>query len=352
MSLIATSSALDEFLGSLAGFDRIAIDTEADSLHCYFEKLCLIQISLPGVDVLIDPLADFSLAPLYEALKGRELILQGADFDLRLLRRAGGMVADRVFDTMIAARLVGKTEFSLAALVLQYFGITLVKSSQKANWAKRPLPGKMAEYAVNDTRYLLPLAEKLEAELRALDRWEWFRQSCAKAVEVSQITRQRDTENQWRISGSSDLRGSASAVLRALWFWRDEEAKAVDRPPFHILRNEELIESARRFDAGERVMIGHLSSSRRSRFYSAAERALALPETDWPVVIRKARPRPTPEEEKRFHALKKKRDAAADAFNLDPSIIAPKAALEALAAGSDEAVEKLLPWQRSILAPL
>lgn len=350
--MITTSAALDEFLQELFRHDRIAIDTEADSLHCYFEKLCLIQISLPGCDALIDPLAGFPLAPLFQALKSRELILQGADFDLRLLRRAGGMEAEKVFDTMIAARLTGKLEFSLAALVAHYFGVTLVKGSQKANWAKRPLSEKMADYAINDTRYLLPLAEKLEGELRALGRWEWFRQSCEKAIELAKITRQRDTENLWRISGSTDLRGRASAVLRALWTWREEEAKAVDRPPFHILRNEELLEAARRFDAGEDVVIAHLSTGRRARLFAAAEKALMSPESAWPVLIRKTRTRPTPEEEKRFHALKKKRDAAAGELKLDPSLIAPKATLEALASDSDAAQEKLLPWQQAILAPV
>src|ERR1039458_8724741 len=100
-TLIATTTALDEFLQCLAPHERVALDTEADSLHCYYEKLCLIQISLPDQHVLIDPLAGFSLGPLYHALKNKELILQGADFDLRLLRRAGGMEAERVFDTMI-----------------------------------------------------------------------------------------------------------------------------------------------------------------------------------------------------------------------------------------------------------
>ena len=350
--MISTAAALDEFLKCLAPHERIAIDTEADSLHCYFEKLCLIQIGVPGSDVLIDPLAGLPLGPLYEALKHKELVLQGADFDLRLLRRSGEMEAERVFDTMIAARLTGKLEFSLAALVTQYFGITLAKSSQKENWAKRPLTEKMLAYAMNDTRHLLPLAEKLEGELRALGRWDWFEQSCAKAVQQSKITRERDTENQWRISGSVELRGRASAVLRALWTWREEEAKAADRPPFHVLRNEELVEAARRFDAGERVVIRHFSSGRARHFLEAAEAALALPQSGWPVVVRRPRIRPTPDEEKRFHELKKKRDAAATELKLDPSLIAPKAMLEALAANPGGAAERLLPWQQGILAPL
>lgn len=347
--MIATTAALDEFIGHLAPHDRIALDTEADSLHCYFEKLCLIQVSLPGMHVLIDPLAGFSLEPLYLALKPKELILQGADFDLRLLQRAGGMEAERVFDTMIAARLVGKLEFSLAALVSQYFGVTLAKASQKENWARRPLTDKMTDYAMNDTRYLIELADRLERELRELGRWEWFQQSCSKAVQGARITRERDVENLWRISGSVELRGRASALLRALWHWREEEAKAVDRPPFHILRNEELIDAARRFDTGEQVFFRHLHGSRTKRFQAAADAALALPQSEWPVVVRKPRLRPTPDEEKRFHDLKKKRDAAATELKLDPSLIAPKATLEALAANPASAAERLLPWQQGIL---
>ena len=348
--LITTPAALEEFLGHLAPYDRVALDTEADSLHCYFEKLCLIQISLPALHVLIDPLTEgFSLAPLYDMLKSRELILQGADFDLRLLRRAGGMEAERVFDTMIAARLTGKMEFSLAALVSHYFGITLAKSSQKENWARRPLTEKMVDYAINDTRYLLQISEKLEQELRDLGRWEWFQQSCAKAVQTAKITRERDVDNLWRISGSVELRGRASALLRALWTWRDEEAKAVDRPAFHILRNEEMLDAAYRFDTGAQVSIRHLSSGRGKRFFAAAEAAMTLPESEWPVLVRRPRARPTPEEEKRFHALKKKRDAAADQLKLDPSLIAPKATLEALAASPESAAERLMPWQQEIL---
>ena len=349
--MIATAEALLDFLPLLAPHGRVGLDTEADSLHCYFEKLCLVQLSLPGHDVLIDPLAGFSLAPLYDALKDKELILQGADFDLRLLRRSGGMDVERVFDTVIAARLTGKLEFSLAALVSQYFGITLAKSSQKENWARRPLTEKMSAYAINDTRFLLPLAGKLEHELHALGRWEWFVQSCAKAVQGAKITRERDTENLWRISGSVDLRGRSSALLRALWTWRDEEARAGDRPSFHVLRNEELLDAARRIDAGESVSYRHFSPGRAKRFHAIVEAALALPQSEWPVPVRKPRVRPTPEEEKRFHELKKKRDAAAAQQNLDPSLIAPKATLEALASDPGSVEERLLPWQRELIGP-
>ena len=188
--------------GQLAGAERIAVDTEADSLHCYFEKLCLIQISVPDCDALVDPLAGFSLDPLFGVFATKLLVFHGADYDLRLLRRSEQFGVREIFDTMIAARLTGITEFNLGALVQKFFGVTLPKGSQKANWARRPLTQQMSEYALNDTRYLLRLADKLEAELRALGRWEWFEQSCAKAVRTSQSTRERDLENAWRITGA------------------------------------------------------------------------------------------------------------------------------------------------------
>src|SRR5207247_8369138 len=114
-------------------------------------------------------------------------------------------------------------------LVEQFFGVTLVKGSQKANWPRRPLPKHMAEYALNDTRYLLPLAEKLEDGLRERGRLEWFRQSCERALEQASIQRERDDEEAWRISGAGKLGGRACAVLRERWQWRDKAAEACDR---------------------------------------------------------------------------------------------------------------------------
>jgi len=347
--MITTSEPLNELIVEIAGIDRLAIDTEADSLHCYFEKLCLIQLSIPGKDVLIDPLAGFSIEPFCEELARHELIIHGADYDLRLLARAGNLKATRIFDTMIAARLTGRTEFSLAALLAANFGVTLAKQSQKANWARRPLPPQMLEYAVKDTQYLLPLAEKLEGELRAMGRMEWFAQSCEKAIASAASTRVRDAANAWRISGSSDLHGRAAAVLQALWHWRDREARTADRPPFHILHNEQLIACAQAFDTGNAEIPRHLTGTRRDRFVAAAEQGLKVPEAEWPQPVRKPRSRPTGEQQRLFNHYKTERDKAAARLSLDPSLIAPKAAIEAIAANPAEACEKMMPWQRALL---
>lgn len=346
-----TPEALTNVLPLLSEQPRIAIDTEADSLHCYFEKLCLVQVSVPGDDLLIDPLAGFSLEPLFATFAGKELVFHGADYDLRLLKRNGFTAPERLFDTMIAARLCGITEFSLAALIKKFFELELTKASQKANWARRPLPPQMLEYAVNDTRFLLRLADILKEDLCRLGRWTWFEQSCERAIAAASVVKERDPEQLWRISGSHELRGRASAVLRALWRWREEEAQAVDRPTFHILHNEQLVDAASRFDRGLEVEIRSLRGSRRKRFYEAGEKALVLPESEWPTLPRGIRrPRPTPAQEDYFRVLKQKRDAVASQFQLDPALIAPKSVLEAVAYEHEDALSKLMPWQRELLA--
>ncbi len=347
--MITTSEQLAEILPALRGIDRIAVDTEADSLHCYFEKLCLLQLSFAEDDYLVDPLAGFDLAPLSEALTNKELVLQGADFDLRLLKRAMNFSATRVFDTVVAARLLGLRAFSLAALVERYFGVTLTKGSQKANWAQRPLPKHMEDYAKNDTHYLLPLAEKMEAELKEVGRFEWFRQSCERGLAQTGIERVRDEDETWRISGSGTLTPRASAILRELWGWRDREAQAADRPSFHILQNHLLLQSAKDFEAGKTPEFRHLTSRRRRGFIDAAERALQLAEEELPRRIKRHGVRPTQEMEKAAEDLRKRRDAVAEKLGLEPSFIAARATVESIAADQSRSEALLVPWQRDLL---
>jgi ribonuclease D len=268
---------------------------------------------------------------------------------LRLLRRNMNFIPTKIFDTVIAARMIGIREFSLAALVKRYFDIDLAKGSQKANWAQRPLSNKMAEYAINDTRYLLALAERLENELASLGRMDWFRQSCDRALEFAATDRERDLDEAWRISGAGALRGRASAILRELWRWRDAEAEAVDRPAFHILQNRELITSATRFAAGETPDFKHFSDRRRGAFREAAKRGLELPEKDWPVRPKRTGTRPTNEVIKRVEKLRHDRDHAAKESHIEPSFIAPRATLEAIGADQTRAEALLVPWQRELL---
>src|SRR5438034_2149575 len=236
--LIATCAELAELIKQIDAADRIALDTEAESLYSYREKLCLIQISVPSAvilrnlegshetasklglrdsstslgitvqsvcDFIVDPLSNLDVEPLRQALEPKEIVLHGADYDLRMLRRGLNFTTTRIFDTVIAARLLGIREFSLGALVKRFFGVELHKHSQKANWAVRPLPPRMTKYALNDVHYLLPLAAKLEEELERVQRRDWFRQACERAIELADAERERFQDEVWRIAGAGAL---------------------------------------------------------------------------------------------------------------------------------------------------
>jgi ribonuclease D len=353
---IATDAKLAELVRAIAAADRVALDTEADSLHSYREKLCLLQISVSAAananghdDFIVDPLAGVDLEPLRQVLEPREIVLHGADYDLRMLRRGLNFTAHRIFDTLIAARLLGIREFSLAALLKRYFGLELPKGSQKANWAKRPLPARMAEYAINDVRYLLPLAEKLEAELDRLRRRDWLRQSCQRAIEQAAVARVRNQDELWRVRGTGSLQGRPAAVLRALWQWREREAEIADRPPFHILQNEKLVNAAVSFAAGSVPDYKHFSPRRRRAFREAAQSALLAPESEWPLLPRRFGTRRTADTVRRTEELRRRRDKSAEELGLEPSFIAPRGTLEAIAADRAGAEKLLVAWQRELL---
>lgn len=345
--MISDAGELNGLCDSLRSLERVALDTEADSLHCYFEKLCLIQISLSDRQVLVDPLADMSLQPLLDVLREKTLLMHGADYDLRLLRRVGDFEAHAVFDTMIGARLLGWSELGLAALVQRHFGVELSKASQKANWALRPLPEKMLEYAQNDTRYLSPLVDIVEGELREKGRWEWFAESCERLVASTRETRAKDEEKIWRISGSATLSPHAQAILRSLWRWRDTEARNWDRPSFHVLGNANLLAISEAAAGGQKLPLPRLTGDRRSRFEQALQAGLATDPSEWPQIVRGVRKRPSRESLDRLDNLRKARDKAAIALKLDPAVIAPRAAMENFVFADDDS--QLMRWQKDIL---
>jgi ribonuclease D len=347
--VIASDAQLAALLPELNQFQRIAVDTEADSLHCYFEKLCLIQLTFDGQDLLIDPLATVNLQPLCTLLASKEIVLQGMDFDLRLLRRSFELPVREVFDTVIAARMLGLREFSYAALVQQYFGVALAKGPQKANWARRPLPPAMEAYAKNDTHYLLPLAEAMEEQMQELGRMEWFRQSCRRMLEQTLVPRERDPDEAWRINGSGTLPPQTCAVLRALWQWRDAEARLADRPAFHVLQNSALLQAAKQIVAGETPEFRHFSERRRHGFLAAGRVGLESPESEWPQ--RPPRPIRTriPGFDKKVEELRKLRDQRARELAIDPAFIAPRGTLEGIAADPGRSEKLLVPWQRDLL---
>ncbi|MCX7868353.1 MAG: HRDC domain-containing protein [Terrimicrobiaceae bacterium] len=345
--MISTPSALAELLDRISRSPALAFDTEADSLHSYQEKICLIQIGTEEEAWLVDPLCGLDLKPLWEALGTKRLVLHGADYDLRLLHREHGFAPPDVLDTMIGARLCGFAELGLAALVEKHFGVRLSKSSQKANWGIRPLPAKMVDYALNDIRYLLPLGRIIEARLRELGRWEWFVESRDRMAAAAREARARNDETAWRISGSSSLSPRAQSVLRVLWQWRDSEARSWNRPAFHVMGNREMLEIAAKAAAGEPYEVPRMPAGRKKNFEVLLALALQIPPAEWPEKKPPSGRRLPREAGERLAALRKTRDEAAKQAGLDPSIIASRQALEETAANPSSPA--LMAWQRKLL---
>ncbi len=235
-------AAMERLIHGIDAAERVALDTEADSLHNYFEKVCLVQLSFAGQHYLVDPLCGLDLNGLSKALADKPLILHGGDYDLRMMRASMDFRPRReAFDTMIAAQLLGFEQIGLAALIERYFAITIGKAGQKSDWSRRPLSESQLRYAINDTRFLEELADRMHGELSARGRVEWHRESCRAMVESTGHDHARDPENAWRIKGAGRLTRRQLAYLRELWRWRDQHARSANLPAFRVLGNPEIL---------------------------------------------------------------------------------------------------------------
>ncbi len=351
--MVDTEQKLSAFLSSLRNATWVAVDTEADSLHAYPEKVCLIQISTTFGDRLIDPLAQISLNPLLDALSGHELIMHGADYDLRLLEKHHKFVPSAIFDTMLAARLLGLRQFSLSHLVEKYLGVKLEKGAQKANWALRPLTERMERYARNDTHYLKPLADRLRPELEAKERLGWHQEFCTRLIADSTRERPADMDSIWRVKGSHLLERPALAVLRELWRWREAEAIRANKPPFFVMSHEALVDIAAAAAAArsvEPLLPKHISERRRAALMKAIAHGLGLSPEHHPKILRSISRRPTTAERHRFLELQRRRDARGAALGIDPTLIASRGTLSELAHSWEKHAPELMDWQRRLLA--
>ncbi|HWI58688.1 MAG TPA: HRDC domain-containing protein [Bacillota bacterium] len=352
--MIDTDEKLKDFLPTITEATWVAVDTEADSLHAYPEKVCLIQISTVAGDKLVDPLARIDLAPFLEALTGHELIMHGADYDLRLLRKHHEFVPTAIFDTMMAARLLGMRQFGLGHLVESLLGVKLEKGPQKANWAMRPLTERMEKYARNDTHYLKPLSDQLKPELQAKGRLSWHQESCARLIVDCTQHRPVDMNLVWRLKGSHLLGRPALAVLRELWRWRETEAIAANKPPFFVMSHEALVDIAAAAVTSRPVdplLPRHLSERRRSGLSKALARGLEVAAEQHPPILRNHSRRPTEAERRRFVELQKRRDARAVELGIDPTLIASRSTLADLANSWEQYAPELMNWQRALLQP-
>ncbi len=351
--VIDTQDRLSSLINDLDEAPWVALDTEADSLHAYPEKLCLLQISIPDKDVLVDPLAGMDLERLFTSLNRHTLLMHGSDYDVRLFKMGHNFTPIAIFDTMLAARLVGRTQFGLSSLSSDILGVELEKSSQKANWAKRPLTNKMREYALNDTHYLKPLVDVLKNELDISGRIEWHQQECGRLIRDNSNVKEPDSDKVWRIKGSARLCPEALSILRGLWLWREKEARRRNRPPYFVLSPEVMVkisEEAAQGQGTDKWLPRRIPDYRRKEIQKCIQSFRSLPEDEWPD-RHKSPPRKhiTPAQKTRFEEIQKIRNQEAADLAIDPTIIASRATMVRLACESEGVFEDVLPWQQQVL---
>jgi ribonuclease D len=356
--LVETPAQLAPLLAALDRSDEAALDTEADNLYHYRTRVCLLQFLVAGDIYLVDVLAPLDLAPLWERLAKKHLLMHGSDFDVRLLFDLCGFRAKSLFDTMLAAQLLNRQRIGLAALLEEHFGVALDKDSQTANWSKRPLTKKLLDYSALDVFYLPKLRDILTHELAKLDRLDWLDQQCQRQIESGMNGFPRDDENAWRIGRSERLHAQGLAVLHAVWHWREEWARKLDVPPFKVTGNDMLMKISEAADHGisaqaimENTNLGRRHERLASSLFAALEAGFARD----PHTLPRRRGRNsdhqplTANELALQDRLKADRDRVAAHIQLDPTLIANRAQLALIARTPDKIDDVLLPWQANLL---
>jgi ribonuclease D len=241
-TFVDTPNKLDEMISDLMVEPIVAVDTESNSLYAYHERVCLIQFSIPERDFLVDPLTvvDLSaLRPLFTSPK-IEKIFHAAEYDLIMLDQDFGFELNNLFDTMVAARILGWKAVGLGSILQDQFDIRVQKKYQRANWGRRPLPDEMLTYAQLDTHYLIPLRIRIKDELEKAGRWSLAQEDFERGCQVNNNHNHRDSADCWRINGARDLRPQQLAVLQELCEYRDQIAQSTDRPLFKVINNSTL----------------------------------------------------------------------------------------------------------------
>ena len=239
---IATPISLNKAAGDLVSYPRLAVDTEANSLHAYREQLCLIQFSTPTNDYLVDPLSIkdlLALNPIFEN-PGIEKIFHAAEYDLICLKRDVGIRVVNLFDTMQAARILGYQQVGLDSVLSHKLGILLDKKYQKADWGKRPLSQEMLNYARLDTHYLLELRDSFQAELEQRGRWEL---ACEEFIRLAQGNGngKAHTPAWQRVKGGQKCSDRQLTILQELCTWREAQARRMNRPLFRVIEDQRLV---------------------------------------------------------------------------------------------------------------
>jgi ribonuclease D len=355
-AFVTAKADFQRMMEQLKASSRMAIDIEADSLYHYFEKVCLIQISTDSHTFIVDPLAVPDVGALAPLMRNpsKEKVFHAAGYDIYCLRRDYGFAFTNIYDTHIAAQLVGYKFLGLDTLMEEFLGVHHSKRNQRDDWSRRPLDPGQLNYAAMDTHHLLPLRDALEAELRLKGRLDWAREEFEAAASAERREKEFDPEGFRRIKGNRDLPLQDQIVLRALYIFRDEVARKMDVPPFKVLNNSVLLDLAKNPPfAPEQLFRRRGVSSRVARKYSTRivnviARAKKQNVSTLETPTRNNFKSPGRAAKHRLEKLRIWRNRRAEELGLQVGVAFPASLLEHVAAYPPEDIESLqrLPGMR------
>jgi ribonuclease D len=343
----ADDASFQKLLGETETAGAIVIDTESDSLYHFHQKICLVQIATEaGSSYLLDPLEGFPVEALRVLLENPALtkVFHGADYDIALLKAKASIGIRNIYDTMIAAKFLGRTEVGLQATLRDELGLAISKGNQKDDWSARPLSEEQQHYALTDVNHLLEVMTKQKAELDEKRRLHWVLEECEALEGLGGLPEKTDPREVFRdVKGVAALSPRALAIFREVIACREEIALELDLPPFRVAVNEALLSLSRsEKDGGKEAVMNNIRRREYAhRFHEAVIRGLDLPEADLPKLERGKRIELPLAQQRRVASLKEWRKAASTRVGLELSLVIPQRLIDKIAEGNPASLDDL-----------
>lgn len=328
-TLITAREHLEEVIVELSKCDRLAFDTESNGFYAYKERVCLVQISSPTEDYIVDPIAipDITaLGPLF-ADPGIEKLFHAGEYDVLCLKRDYGFTFSNLYDTMIAARVLGIKELGLAAAIERHFGIVISKKLQRADWGKRPLTHEMIRYAQGDTHYLMTLADQQKKALVEKGRLEDAQEAFRELEDLEPTFKTFDPEGYWKLVGRQEIGGKAMSALKEIWLYRENQAQSRDRAPFRVMPEDLMVRIAQALPETKEALaeVKGMSPYILERFgpglLAAVQRGVEGPPVVKPAPSGGEKRRMADDEWKTFEALRAWRKTRGETDGVEPVVI-------------------------------
>ena len=353
--LVTRPAQLRQAADKLRQESIVAVDTESNSLYAYYERVCLMQFSTQQTDYLVDPLALSDLSPLRPlfADPAIEKVFHAAEYDVICMKRDYGFEFNHIFDTMVAARILGREAVGLGSILEAEFGVRLDKRYQRANWGQRPLPAHLLAYARLDTHYLIPLRGKLRQALEEKELWPLAQEDFERLRLVNGHAAEDPPPNCWRIRGANDLHPQQAAVLQELCGYREQAARNLDRPVFKIINDQTLLDIASRLPQNM-TELGRIQGMNDAQLHRHGGRLLEAVKRglNSPPIYPPRPQKPADDFLDRLEALRRWRKRVGEQKGVNSDIILPRALMLTLAERDPHTPDELavlladVPWRR------